>query len=110
VSSFVLSHAAFPGSGVIAAEGSVVVPVGVGGTAFWAVVDRAKVNFVCFGPGEPVSLALSTLVCLVLRPPRGEASFPAVLVGLRFDFALLVMVAHVASVRWRTYQQERGTK
>jgi hypothetical protein len=97
-----LSLAALPGSGVMAAEVAFVWLLGVGGTTVLAVVDGAKDNFVCCGPGEAVSLSLSTLVCFVLRPPLGEASFPVVLVGFRFAFARRAMVAHVASVRIKT--------
>ena len=101
ISSLPGSLATFPGSGVIAAVASLfdrrfVVGVGVS-TVFLVLVVGANDSFVCCGPGELISLSLCTRVCLVLRPPLGEASFPAVLVGLRFPFGFLVMVAHVAS-------------
>ena len=54
--------------------------------ALFAVAVGAKVNLVCCGPCEFVPLAFATLVCLDLSPPRGDASFPFVLVGLRLFF------------------------
>ena len=64
-----------------------------------ALAVGAKVSLVCCGPGELVPLAVATLVCLDLSPPRGDASFPLVLVGFRLLFGNLVMVTCVASVR-----------
>ena len=86
------------GSGVIA-DRVVVVLCGVAGDT---VAVGANDNFVCRWFAESVPSALITFVCFVFMPPRGEASFPFVLVGLRLFFALRVMVALVASVRQRT--------
>ena len=87
ISSFIGSLATFPGSGVIATVTSVDWRLGVGGsTSVLELLVGANDNFVCFGPGELISLAVSTQVCLVLSPPLGDASFPVVLVGFRFPF------------------------
>jgi len=53
---------------------------GVGGAA---VVVGAKLNFVCRWSADSVLSAVVTLVCFVFILPRGEASLPSVLVGLR---------------------------
>jgi hypothetical protein len=51
-----------------------------------AVAVGVKVSLVCCGPYELVPLAVATLVYLDLSPPRGDASFPLVLVGFRLFF------------------------
>ena len=87
-----------PGSGVTATVTLLNWHLGVGGSTTILVLGvGANDNFVCCGPGNLILLSLSTLVCLDLRPPLGAASFLVALEGFRFAFALLVMVAHVAS-------------
>ena len=72
---------------------------GVVGSAFILVTVVAIEIFVCWGPVDFVPKAPLTLVCLDFSPPRGEASLPLLLVGLRLFFCgFLVIVALVASV------------
>ena len=98
ISSLAGSLATLLGSGVIVTVTSVDWPLGVGGSTTVLVLGvGANDNFICCGPVDPILLSLSTLICLDLRPPLGEASFPAVLVGFCLPFGRLVMVAHVAS-------------
>jgi len=68
-------------------------------TALVGLAVGAKVSLVCFEPVELIPLVVDTRVCLDLSPPRGDASFPLVLVGFRLFFDFLVMVTRVASVR-----------
>ena len=87
ISSLAGSLATLLGSGVIATVTSVDWRLGVGGSTTVLVLGvGVNDNFVCCGPGELISLSLLTLVCLDLRPPLGDASYPVVLVGLRFPF------------------------
>ena len=73
--------------------------LGVIGSAFIVVTVGANLIFVCCGPVGSVPAALWTLVCLDFSPPRGEASLPLLLVGLRLFFCgFLVIVALVALV------------
>ena len=92
-------NAAWFGSGVIAFVVAFGTLVGVFGGAFIVVTVGENVIFVCCGPVGSVLMALWTLVCLDFSPPRGEASLPLLLVGLRLFFCcFLVIVALVASV------------
>ena len=86
---------------MIAVVGSVVdVVVGVGGGFLPAeVLVGANLIFVCWGPVGSIPSELWTLVCFDFSPRLGDASLPLLLVGLRLPFVLLVIVAHVASVR-----------
>jgi hypothetical protein len=90
------SHPTPRPSGVIATVVSTFsFPIGVPPSL--AVEVGANDSLVCFGPVETIPLSLLTLVCLVLIPPRGEASMPLVLVGFLFNFgARLVIIALVA--------------